>query len=103
VLVYSVTVAVQRDAEEEWLEWMTSVHVPDVVRTGCFSRSRIFRVLGAEGDEPTYVIQYYCDSMEEYRRYQENFAPALQKDHTDRFAGRFRASRQLVEEVAPAQ
>jgi hypothetical protein len=102
-MIYSVTVAIHRDAEAEWLQWMTRVHVPDVVRTGCFTDSRIFKVIGNENDEPTYVLQYHCSSPEEYQRYQQNFAPALQKDHTDRFAGRFRASRQLLEEIAPAE
>jgi hypothetical protein len=102
-MIYSVTVAIQRDAETEWLDWMTRVHVPEVVQTGCFTGSRIFRVVGNEAEDPTYVLQYHCESMAEYERYQQNFAPALQKDHTDRFAGRFRASRQLLEEIAPPQ
>jgi hypothetical protein len=101
-MIYSVTVVIQRDAEAEWLAWMTRVHVPEVVATGCFTGSRIFRVLGADSDESTYVLQYHCESMAEYERYQQSFAPALQKDHTDRFAGRFRASRQLLEEITPA-
>ena len=49
-----------------------------------------------------YVMQYHCQSLEEYHRYRDNFAPALQKEHSDRFAGRFRGARQLLEEVAEA-
>jgi hypothetical protein len=50
--------------------------------------------------EGTYVLQYRCASIDEYHRYRDNFAAAMQKDHTDRFAGRCRASRQLLEEIA---
>ena len=103
MIIYSVTITIQPDIEAEWIDWMKKVHIPDVLRTGCFSDCRIHKVLGSEGDEPVYVMQYRCRSLEEYHRYRDNFAPALQKDHTDRFAGKFRGSRQVLEEVASLQ
>ena len=100
MIIYSVTIAIQPGIESEWVDWMNKVHVPDVLRTGCFSECRTYKVLGSEGDELSYVLQYSCPSLEEYHRYQDNFAPALQKEHSDLFAGRFRGSRQLLEEIA---
>ena len=100
MIIYSVTIAIQASIESEWVDWMDRVHVPDVLRTGCFTECRIYKVLGSEGDDPVYVMQYQCRSVEEYHRYRDNFAPALQKEHSDRFAGMFRGSRQLLEEVA---
>jgi hypothetical protein len=44
-------------------------------------------------------MQYRCQSLEDYHRYRETFAPALQKEHTDKFSGRFTASRLILEEV----
>jgi Domain of unknown function (DUF4286) len=99
MIIYSVTITIEESIESEWVEWMNSVHVPDVLRTGCFSECRIYRILGSDAVEPIYVLQYQCRSIEEYHRYRDNFAPALQKEHTDRFAGRFRGSRQLLEEI----
>ena len=103
MILYSVTITIQASVEAEWIEWMKKVHVPDVLRTGCFSECRIHKVLGSAGDEPAYVMQYHCRSVEEYHRYRDSYAQALQKDHTDRFAGKFRGSRQLLEEVASLQ
>ena len=102
MIIYSVTVSIDSAVEREWLDWMHRGHVPDVVQTGCFSECRVHKVVEAEAGEPTYVLQYRCASIAEYHRYRDNFAPALQKDHTDRFAGRFRASRQLLEAAAGA-
>jgi hypothetical protein len=98
-VVYSVTIVLQAEIESEWIAWMNEVHIPDVLRTGCFEQCRVYKVLDAEKEEPTYVMQYHCRSREEYQRYRENFAPALQKDHSNRFAGRFRGSRQLLEQI----
>jgi hypothetical protein len=103
MIIYSVTITIEGSIESEWVDWMNRVHVPDVLRTGCFSECRIYKVLGSDGGEPTYVMQYHCRSIEEYHRYRDNFAPALQKEHSDRFGGRFRGSRQLLEEIARAQ
>jgi hypothetical protein len=100
MIIYSVTVIIEPAVEQEWLDWMQRVHVPDVLRTGCFSECTFGKAVESDASEPTYVLQYRCESLDEYRRYRDNFAPALQKDHTDRYAGRFRASRQLLEEVA---
>jgi hypothetical protein len=99
MITYSVTITIQASIESEWVDWMNRVHVPDVLRTGCFSECRTYKVLGADGDEPVFVMQYHCRSLEEYHRYRDNFAPALQKEHSDRFNGRFRGSRQLLEEI----
>jgi hypothetical protein len=99
-IIYSVTITIQASIESEWVDWMNSVHVPDVLRTACFLECRFYKVLGSEGDELTFVLQYRCRSVEEYHRYRDNFSPALQKEHSDRFSGRFRGSRQLLEEIA---
>lgn len=103
MVLYSVTIALEASIEVDWVDWMNKIHVPDVLRTGCFTECRIYKASGSEGDEPTYVMQYRCRSVEEYHRYRANFAPALQKEHSDRFAGKFRGSRQLLEEVAQPQ
>ena len=103
MIIYSVTITIEASVESEWIDWMKRVHIPDVLRTNCFTECRVYKAIGAEGDDPVYLMQYQCRSIEEYHRYRDNFAPALQKEHSDRFAGRFRGSRQLLEEIARAQ
>jgi hypothetical protein len=100
---YRVEIRIQADAEAEWLAWMRKVHIPEVVQTGCFSGCQIYKVIDSDQPEPTYVMQYRCRSLEDYRRYRDRFAPALQKKHSDRFAQRFFASRQLLEDVGEIQ
>jgi len=99
MIIYSVTVTIEAAIEREWLDWMRRVHVPDVLRTGCFTRAAIYKMFEPTSDEQTYVMQYQCSAMAEYQRYRDHFAAAVQKEHSDRFSGRFRASRQILEEV----
>src|SRR4051812_11213132 len=102
MIIYSVTIAIQAEIETEWVTYMKDVHVPDVLRTGCFSECQTYKVLDAGGNEPTYVLQYQCGTLQDYHRYRDAFAPALQKEHLERFAGKFRGSRQVLDEVSLA-
>ena len=79
---------------------MKAVHIPDVLKTGCFNDHKICRLLNQDESEGfTYAIQYLCESMETVQKYQESYAPKLQQEHTDRYKGRFVAFRTLMEEV----
>jgi Domain of unknown function (DUF4286) len=100
MIIYHVEITIEAGIEPDWLDWMQRVHVPDVMRTGCFSVCRIYKVVDSAAVEPVFVMQYHCRSLEEYHRYRDHFASALQKEHSDRFPGRFRGSRQILEEVA---
>jgi Domain of unknown function (DUF4286) len=100
MIIYSVTITIEASIEPDWVDWMNRFHIPDVLRTGCLSKCHIYKAVGSEGEELTYVLQYRCESIEEYHHYRDNFAPALQKEHSDRFAGMFRGSRRLLEEIA---
>ena len=45
---YNVTVVIEHASHDEWLKWMTEVHVPDAMKTGIFLESKICRLLGSE-------------------------------------------------------
>jgi hypothetical protein len=71
------------------------------MKTGYFTENLITRVLTTSEDEAgiTYNIQYHCPCMEDLEEYQQKHAPALQKDHTDRYKDKFVAFRSLLEKV----
>lgn len=104
MILYNVTVCIDEQVHEEWLEWMRSKHIPDVLATGCFIESRIARVHGEEEGGVTYAIGYIAPSSEKLDEYQEQYAPALQKEHTERYQGKFAAFRTMltvIEEFRP--
>jgi hypothetical protein len=96
MILYNVTVSIDEQIHEDWLDWMKSKHIPDVMATGCFIESRILRVHGEEEGGKTFAISYLCRTQEEYDRYQEEHAAALQQEHTGKFSGRFVAFRTLL-------
>ena len=100
MIVYSVIVTIQSEIETQWRDWMKEVHIPDVLRTGCFPECRMYKMREPAGEQPSYVMQYRCQSLEDYQRYRNASRPGvLQKEHSDQFGGRFTASRMVLEEV----
>jgi hypothetical protein len=100
MILYNVTVNIDNSVHDEWLEWMKTVHIPDVLSTGLFLENKIFRIKSSQEDEGhTYSIQYYLNSMNEYEKYQKVFAPKLQAEHSAKFADKFVAFRTLMESV----
>lgn len=99
MIIYNVTVNIENDVREEWLQWMKEKHIPDVMKTGHFLENKICKVLVNEEQGTTYSIQYTCENMEKLEDYQRYHSPRLQKEHADKFANKFVAFRTLLEIV----
>jgi hypothetical protein len=92
MVLYNVTVSIDASVEQEWLSWMQEEHIPAVMQTACFEECKLSRVNGEEDGGKTYAVLYLAPD-------QETLAPALQKDHTDRFLGKFAAFRTTLSVV----
>lgn len=96
MILYSVTVSIDPIVAEEWLNWMCSVHIPEVMSTQCFTESRISKILVDDENDISYSIMYVCPNQELMDEYTSKHAPRLQKDHSQRYEGRFAAFRTLL-------
>ena len=58
------------------------------------------KVLADEGTGGhTYSIQYLCRSMDDFRKYEEAFAPRLRREMEERYKGKTVAFRTLLDVV----
>lgn len=99
MIIYNVTVNIDNDVHDEWLHWMKTKHIPDVMATGFFLENKLCKVLVEEEQGITYSFQYTCKSMEDLQEYQRLHAPRLQKDVADKYANKFVAFRTLLEVI----
>jgi hypothetical protein len=100
MFIYNVTTQLSWTIHNEWLEWMRETHIPEVVGTGCFTHHRMVRLLEVDESEgPTYAVQYFTDSLEIYRRYITQFAPALRLDAQKKWGEACISFRSLMEVV----
>lgn len=100
MLLYNVTVGIDKEVEQEWLTWMKTEHIPDVLSTGMFAGHKMYKVLHDNEDGTvSYSIQYFAESLDRVVKYLEEFAPAMIEKHKQKFGGRHVAFRTLLEEV----
>lgn len=96
MILYSVTVSIEPTVAEDWLDWMRNVHIPEVMATNCFVESRLSQILVEPENGISYSVMYVCPSQELMDEYNSKHAPRLQKDHSQRYDGRFAAFRTLL-------
>ncbi len=100
MFLYNVTVNVDDEAQDQWIEWMRESHIPDVLQTGLFEAATFSKLMVEEEAGTTYAIQYRLRDMESFRIYQEMYAENLQNEHTKRFGENTVAWRTFMEVVA---
>lgn len=98
MIIYNVTVKVERAVAKDWLTWMKSEHIADLMKTGLFVDYRLCRILEQDETEGiTYAVQYFCDNMEHYNTYINEHAQKMRDKGFERFGGKFIAFRTVME------
>lgn len=101
MILYNVTVNIDSDVEQDWIQWMKETHIPEVMQTGYFTENRMLKMLSEVEDETgrTYAIQYTADNLGRLEEYLEKAAPKLQKQSIIRYGTKMAAFRSVLEEV----
>ncbi|ULQ55270.1 DUF4286 family protein [Flavihumibacter rivuli] len=98
--IYNVTLKIDWSIQEAWLKWMVEEHMPEVVGTGCFSSSRLLRLIEVDdSDGPTYAAQYHAETKSDYNRYITIHADKLRQKSFDKWGDKFIAFRSVMEVV----
>ena len=101
MILYNVTTNIHESVHSQWLTWMQTKHINEVLATGKFSSARLVRVLIEEDLVGlTYAVQYTCDSMETLQRYYKEDAPKLREEALHLFGDKALAFRTELEVVA---
>lgn len=100
MLLYNVTVGIDRDVEAEWVRWMRDEHIPRIMETGLFLNYKIYKVLHEQADDSiSYSVQYFAPTLWHVTTYFEKFAPKFLEEHRARFRDKHVAFMTLLEEV----
>jgi hypothetical protein len=98
MIIYNVTVKVEKAIANEWVSWMKKEHIPELMKTGLFIDYRLCRILEQDETEGvTYTAQYFCDSLEDYYTYINEHSKKMRDKGFDRFGSKFIAFRTVME------
>jgi hypothetical protein len=100
MIIYNVTINIDEDVHDNWLDWMQKEHIPQMLATGKFSKALMTKVMVEEEMGGfTYSIQYTTESKEMLERYYIEDAEML-RSKSKPFEGKFVAFRTELEIVS---
>lgn len=99
MLLYNITVGIDKDIEQEWLVWMKEYHLPKVMQVGAFTDYKMYKVLSHDDENSvSYSIQYFSDAIEKIVSYLNNDGKILMEEHRAKFKDKHVVFNTLLEE-----
>jgi len=100
MIIYNVTIKVDYEIADAWLQWLLDEHIPAIIETKCFTDYKVVRLLEVDDSEgPTYAIQYYAESKADYNRYIEQYATGMRQKSFNKWGERFIAFNSVMQVV----
>lgn len=94
MISYEVTVEVEEAQVDRFVEYLRTVHIPQILATGCFAHAEFNRA-----QETLFRQRYLAHSLGDLERYLEKHAPALRADFAGHFPTGTSLTRQIWEEI----
>jgi hypothetical protein len=100
MIIYNITINISYEVENEWLAYMKSTHIPQILQTELPLECKLLRLLTEiENEGSTYTTQFKFRTMEDFLAYQTNFQSDFQERHHALFNGNYVSFRTLLEEA----
>ena len=64
VIVYNLTMQVDWNIADDWLNWQKAGHIPQILRTHLFEDSKIYRLLKQDDQRGTHLYRQFCNILE---------------------------------------
>ena len=101
MIIYNVTTNIHESVHDQWLSWMQTKHIPEILATKKFTSAKIVKVLiEEEMGGTTYSVQYTTDSKTTLQRYYEEDAPSFRAEALQLFGDKMLAFRTELELIS---
>ena len=100
MMLYNITMGIDKEIEAEWLQWMKNQYIPVVMQTGMFVDWKLYKVLHDQDENSvSYSVQYFSKTIEQVVQFVEQIEPELNKELQKKYKDRHVAFRTLLEQV----
>jgi hypothetical protein len=100
MIIYNITIKVDRSVADAWVYWMKAEHMPELMNTDLFIDCRLSRLLEQdETDGITFSVQYFCEGIEQYDNYIDQYAEKMRERSNKMFGGKYVAFRTIMEVI----
>lgn len=100
MIIYNVTINIDKSVEQEWLNWMQQKHIKEVLDTNLFLEAKLLKILvDEELGGVSYAVQYLAKSKADLASYYTDFAPKLRQEGMALFGDKMVAFRTELEVI----
>ena len=100
MILYNLTINIDKDSEREWLNWMRFEHLPEVMATGLPQHYKILHLLTeVENGGETYTFQLTFKGRIDYFKFQKIHSDGLLEKIQQRYMNKYVLFQSLLEEV----
>ncbi|MCP1997131.1 DUF4286 family protein [Flavobacterium sp. HSC-61S13] len=81
MIVYNLTINIHESVHDQWIHWMQTKHITDILATGKFESARLVKVLvNEEMGGVTYSVQFTSKDKETLDRFYLEDAAKLEQE-----------------------
>jgi len=100
MFIYNITSKVSWEIHEDWIRWMLSEQILEVLETGLFLKYQLVRLQDVDDtDGPTFAVQYYLDNRLNYDQYIQQYAHLHREKAAAKWGGDVISFRTLMEVI----
>ncbi|WAC10407.1 DUF4286 family protein [Dyadobacter pollutisoli] len=100
MIIYNITINISYEAEKDWLHYMKTIHIPEILLISAVMDCRLLRLLTEiENEGATYTSQFTFRTMEDFLAYQTHHQDPFLERHHALFNGQYVSFRTLLEEA----
>jgi len=102
MFIYNVTTHVEPSIEKQWIDWMHEEHIPQMIKTGKFTKALLLKVKTEDDDDlggKSYAAQFQCVDQSSFEAYLKEDAGILRKSAQEKFGEKvlsFRTELELI-------
>jgi hypothetical protein len=85
MILFNVTIILDEEIHLEWLNWMKTKQIPDIMNTECFLSNRLLKVVDSPNEGVTYCVQYISDSLEKLNEFRQQHEHLIQANMPAQF------------------
>ena len=83
MIIYNVSVTLNKNIHFKWIEWIRHDHIPEVLSTMLFKKAVLSRIISNK--ELTYAIAYYAENSGKLESYKKNYSNKFRQKSFEKF------------------
>lgn len=98
MLVYSVFIEINDNIEQQWISYMNTKHIKEVMRTGCFTGYQFLREAESNG-KVKFRIDYHLHNMKKMNEFLDEYYQDLRNDINNHFGDKIKIERRNYKQI----